>query len=425
MSTGYNQNFIGNNIIVPIPRLTSEIEALATFTIGNNPTQLLKYYHYSVLMNNRTKQPILTACNIDQSRFLDTKSKGYWKRDSRIRDEDQLEDHYYVSNPWDKGHMVMRYNTSWGDTKHEAQMADDDSYYYTNAAFQHENMNRDEWKSLEINVERKFAEDSNNKLCVFTGPIHSDLDRYYSRTWHDTVRIPSGFFKVICYQNKPNSKFNPNGLGVKAFIMFQDDEIIKDRSGSKSIKFKEYQVTIREIEEYTGLDFGQEIFDANPLFFHDSEVRREKYNVAFFPERIPIDNSDNILDHDENRLHVDYYSNRKLSIVSALVNPVGADRGNEWVTLLNSSSETISLNGKGLLDNRNRGILLNGQIQPGESLRISGDVLLPIKLVNTGGSLRIVSYTEDIFELVDYVRWSENDVKMVEEGVALTFGNIS
>ena len=62
--------------------------------------------------------------------------------------------------------MVMRSNTAWGATIDEAQIADDDSYFYTNAAFQHMNLNRDEWVGLEEDVERKFSDDANDKLCI-------------------------------------------------------------------------------------------------------------------------------------------------------------------------------------------------------------------------------------------------------------------
>ena len=65
------------------------------------------------------------------------------------------------------------------------------------------------------------------------------------------MRIPSGFFKIICYKAK--EAIDGNFLGVKAFAMFQDEEILNDLKGRRSIKYKEYQVTIKEIQERTGL----------------------------------------------------------------------------------------------------------------------------------------------------------------------------
>jgi len=419
MVLGYIEDFIGNGIVIPLPRLTPAIESLSTYSIGRNSTFKLDYIHYSVIMNKQTKQPLVTAFNLDQSKFQMTSRGDNWKRDSRIRDEDQLENHYYKHNDWDKGHMVMRNNTAWGDTKHEAQLADEESFYYTNAAFQHKNMNRDEWLSLEENIERKFTEDSNNRLCVFTGPIHSDLDRFYARTWHDTVRIPSAFYKIICYQNKDTAVVNPNGLGTKAFIMFQDDEILKDMRGRRSIKFKEYQVTIKEIQDMTGLDFGKEIFDSNPLFYTGTRKRMNNYNIKLFPERVPIDNVDNIVDHEEMRLEVNYYDRKELAIISALIDAKGKERDNEWVVVMNNSNKKLDINGCFLFDSKGRGLELKGILEAGKSLKIEGKKLGPIRLANTGGDLRIINQQ---FKIVDYVRWSKADVKNTGAGNAIIFG---
>lgn len=422
MEIGYKEDFIGNGLVLPIPRLTAEIEALKTISIDSMPTHKLDYVHYSVIMNNKTKQPLITAFNLNQSKFQTTSRSTSWKRDSRIRDEDQLENHYYVDNDWDKGHMVMRHNTAWGDTEHEAQIADKESFYYTNAAFQHKNMNRDEWLGLEQNIERKFSEDSNNKLCVFTGPVHSNLDRFYSRTWHDVVRIPSGFFKVICYEKKEFDSNNESRLGIKAFMMFQDDEILKDLKGRRSIKFKEYQVTIKEIEDLTGLDFGKEIFDANPLFYFESDERRAKCNIDIFPERIPIDNLDNVVNSPtETRICTTYTDDRKVAITSALINPKGKESKKEWVTIMNTTNKSIDINGWGLIDSKGRFLALEGILKPTMSKVFKGDQLKPIRLNNEGGDLRIVSFD---LKLIDNVRWNGFDIKNIKEGQAMIFGNL-
>ena len=143
--------------------------------------------------------------------------------------------------------MVQMDNSNWGETENNRRLANDDTFFYTNASFQHENFNRDEWLALEKYF-GGFEEDLTNKLCVFTGPIHLEYDRFYTRNWHDSVRIPSGFFKIICYQDKDSQQ-----LATKAFILFQDDDMKKDRKGGSKLKFTNYQVTISEIEELTGL----------------------------------------------------------------------------------------------------------------------------------------------------------------------------
>jgi len=375
----------------------------------------LDYIHYSIVMNNNTRQLIFSAFNIDQSLFKQTTSKGNWKIDSRAGGENQLNNDHYRENDWDKGHMVMRHNTAWGNTLYEAQAADNDSYYYTNAAFQHLNMNRDEWVGLETDVVRKFSDDDNNKLCVFTGPIHGTLDRHYERYSHDSVRIPSGFFKVICYKAK--EPVNGNYLGVKAFAMFQDEEILKDRRGRRSIRYKEYQVTIKELQDMTGLDFGEELFHMNPLFYFDTNERRDNFNVGVFPERIPIDHEGDLIDFHEIRLNQEHHESRNIAIISALVNPSGNERAKEWITILNRTTETIDLEGWKIIDQKNRVLELSGTIGSGETKNYKGDDLGAIILNNSGGSLRIIDLDPC---LIDHVTWTALDFER-SEGVSILF----
>ncbi len=415
MNIGFDPRFIGNDIIVEMPRLTPEISATVLQTPDMRDLIFLDYIHYTIVMNKSTRQPIFAASNIDQALFRHTERGDNWRVDSRAGRDNQLNNDYYKKNDWDKGHMVMRNNTAWGATQHEAQTADDESFYYTNAAFQHLNMNRDEWLGLEEEVVRKFAEDTNDKLIVFTGPIHGILDRQYERGWHDSVRIPSGFFKVICYHAK-NSP-HPKKLGVKSFAMFQDEEIIKDQRGRRSIKYKEYQVTVSELQQMTGLDFGVEIFDTNPLFYYDREERREDFNVGIFPERIPIDNATNIIDFDDVRLNQEHYESRNVAIISAMVNPKGDEKTGEWVTILNRTSKSINLKGWQMLDQKNRKLELNGTIKAGESITYMGKGLGKIKLTNSGGSLRLIDKDPC---LIDHVTWTGLDVGR-SEGVALLF----
>ncbi|MCX7553070.1 DNA/RNA non-specific endonuclease [Marinicella sp. S1101] len=414
MKIGYDIGFIGDGIWVPLPRITPAIEGGVLKRQEMRDLIYLDYLHYTVVMNKTTRQPLFTALNIDQNLFRKTTSKGNWKSDTRAGRENQLTNDYYRINDWDKGHMVMRWNTAWGEDQYEAQTADDESYYYTNAAFQHENFNRDEWLALEKNVERKFAEDSNNKLCVFTGPIHGSLDRHYERGWHDSVRIPSGFFKIICYKPKQSSD---SKIGVKAFVMYQDDEMIKDRQGGSRIKFAQYQETIRIIEEMTGLDFGRELFDANPMMYFETTERRKTLNISTFPEGRLVTSSDDIVDDHVRDYSMDPQSNSDIVIASALVNPKKNESVSEYVILINRSSKDINLNGWKLSDEKNLSINLQGKIKSGGAKTIMGDQLKPIRLRNNGGALKLFNSEPS---LVDHAIWSANDSRR-SKGKAILF----
>lgn len=414
MKIGYDPKFIGNGYEVPTPRLTPSIEASVLRQDTMRDFIYLDYPHYSVVMNKTTRQPVFTALNIDQDMFRKTKSKGNWRSDSRAGREHQLNNDYYRKNDWDKGHMVMRWNTAWGADDYEAQVADDESYYYTNAAFQHMNLNRDEWLALEEDVVRGFSEDANNKLCVFTGPIHGELDRHYERGWHDTVRIPSAFFKIICYKPKP--EFDNGMIGVKAFVIHQDDEIIQDQKGAAKIKFANYQETVRRIEELTGLDFGKALFDANPMKYFDTQERRDNLNINVFPESRLITSRDDIIGDEIRPYSMEHHESRSVAIISAMVNPGKPEKANEYITILNRTTKSINLKGWRLSDEINKSIDLTGNLEPGSTKTYKGDQLDKIRLRNKGGALKLFDANPC---LVDHVVWSEKEVRKSKERALL------
>jgi hypothetical protein len=74
--------------------------------------------------------------------------------------------------------------------------------------------------------------------------------------------------------------------------------------------------------------------------------------------------------------------------VGALVNPIGLDRGNETVTLLNISPETIDLTDWVIANQFKQKQSLAGAIAPGEAVTIH---LAPtIRLDNDGGIITLL-----------------------------------
>lgn len=197
--------------------------------------------------------------NIDQELLKSTKRSNRWRIDPRIGFENQLDNDYYVNNPWDRGHMARRASAGWGSTQRDAQYASDETFYYSNSTLQHENLNQDEWLRLEEWV-YSLKLDKDGKITSFSGPIYADFDRTIRPNGRQTALIPAGFFKVVCFINKDTGK-----LDVRAFVMYQDAEALADKNGRKRYDNQHYQVTISEIEELTGLRFDEAIYHANPL----------------------------------------------------------------------------------------------------------------------------------------------------------------
>ena len=264
--------------------------------------------------------------------------------------------------------MVMRFNNMWGDTNDESDKAGKATFIYANSSLQHENLNRDEWKELELNIVRTFQHDSNDRLAVFTGPIFGDLDRHVNLSDQDSARVPSGFFKVLCYRSKHNDLGKQ--LGVLAFAIFQDDEVLRDKKGAPTVKTnRRYQVTISELQNLTGINFGQQLYDQNPLFYWDNEVRNAAHNVASTPERIPYGSGATLVSaSDQRRPEVEHLASRKIIVNSAMINPIGNEQSGEWVSLHNRGSRKTNIKDWRLVDGHGREATLKGSINSGSQL---------------------------------------------------------
>lgn len=232
---GYNENFI-EAFKIYLPRLKDK-----SLHDSLSKGKVFDYTHFSIVMNRIRKLAIYTAHNIDGKHLVSVPRTGKWRHDERVG-EYQTGNEAYSRNPWDRGHLVRRTAVAWGDN---AAKASSDTFHYTNAAPQHENFNQDEWLELENWVLNK-AEQSQKRVCVFTGPIFSDSDQEYR-----AIQIPSAFWKIIVL-TKPNG-----ALSTVAFLMKQD-EMWQDKKGKDFLNLTLYQVAVNVIEDLTDLDF---IFD--------------------------------------------------------------------------------------------------------------------------------------------------------------------
>lgn len=434
MQIGYDPDFIGDGIHIPLPDLNKSIKKSVLRKPGILRNGMFSdHIHFTLVMNKHTRQLIYSAYNIDQSKFrpdVPGDGKRSWRNDKDIGNENQLDNKYYsdredtsgqiIPNPYDRGHMVMRFNNMWGDTNDESDKSGKATFIFANSSLQHENLNRDEWKALELDIVRDFQHDANNRLAVFTGPVFGDLDRHINISDSDSARIPSGFFKVICFKKKHS---NPGQeLGVLAFAIFQDDNVLRDKKGGKTIKTnRNYQVTISEIQNWTGINFGEQIYETNPLFYYDLEERNRRFNVPSLPERIPVSDTSNVISAgDEMRNNILQLSKRTIVINSAMINPIGDERTGEWISLHNRGNENTDVTDWTIVDGKGRKAILTGSINFGESLRLAGDAKGKILLSNAGGSLML--YDKD-GGLVDYVTWSKEQLNRSEEGIAFLFEN--
>ncbi|MEL6469490.1 MAG: DNA/RNA non-specific endonuclease [Cyanobacteria bacterium J06623_4] len=385
---GYNPNFLGEEIPLPLPTFSPAIVG----HVLNDRLQLrdgtyADYVNYTIVMNRVRRSPLYAALNIDQNLLKNARRKRGWDIDTRIGAEFQLNNDYYKSNPWDRGHLARRSSIAWGNTAREAKKASDATFFFPNATLQHENFNQDEWLALEDWIKNLMLDDD-GKITEFTGPIYGEFGRIISPSGRPPAETPSAFFKIVCFLSKKTKE-----LDVRSFIMFQDSEALANKRGKDFIDFQRYQVTVSEIEALTGLDFDDQIYEKNPLLYNENEEKQEKLNIPEFPERIKVDVPEEMISEEEKR---DYALDREVPvyIAAALVNAVGDERANEWVSIINLSTEEVDLTGWTLSDMRREPLELSNALeksdrilQPGQAVRIQP--VEPVILSNRSGVITL------------------------------------
>jgi DNA/RNA endonuclease G (NUC1)/V8-like Glu-specific endopeptidase len=247
---GYDPEFLGGGLRVPLPKLSPAQEAEAARVRGaedgDSPFEL-KYHHYSVVMNRPRRLAFFTAVNIDgrTGRRL-SRDPDKWFFDPRIDAALQLGNDLYKGSVFDRGHLVRRLDPAWGRTERVAKVANDDTFHFTNCSPQHKRFNEGKnlWAGLEDYLLNK-AGDERKRMVVFTGPVLEKDDP----TFRD-VRIPKQFWKVAVVV-RPNGK--PAALG---FIVSQADLIRPVVEEAAIDVARTFQTPIRAIQDLTGLDFG-------------------------------------------------------------------------------------------------------------------------------------------------------------------------
>ncbi|MBL8213704.1 MAG: DNA/RNA non-specific endonuclease [Bryobacterales bacterium] len=262
--TGYDSGFLG--IPVRLPILNDEQRRNAARNMmaraGEDDT-ILPYNHFSIVMNRRRQLAYYTVVNIDGAQSRSPQRSGdSWHFDPRIAQSEQIGEDLYRRNALDRGHLVRRLDPAWG-SRAQALNGNNDTFHFTNCSPQHERFNQsnETWQGIE-NFLLAQATEGRKKLTIFTGPVLADDDPLYRG-----VRLPRFFWKVALFR-KPDET-----LSVSAYLLDQTELI----EGLERFDADEFQVTVEEISERTGLDFtyltadqvnldqpGVERFDAMP-----------------------------------------------------------------------------------------------------------------------------------------------------------------
>jgi endonuclease G len=253
---GFDPKFMG--IHTPFPKPGGQLKRQLAILDGTRTQCLLNYYHYSTMQHSIRRMPVVSAINIDgdpAERQDKTPRKDEWLRDNRIDFDVQLNDAFYRSSGFDKGHMSRREDAYWDDTPDDATRDANLTCMYTNAVPQVPDINRaiygyhGLWGQLEQIILEKGVEKEEGKttrICVYNGPIFQEKDPVFK-----SVQVPLRFFKIVVWKNaagKPRTT---------AFILSQENLVggIQFEELQYDQEFKEHQCSVKFLEKLTQLEF--------------------------------------------------------------------------------------------------------------------------------------------------------------------------
>ncbi len=166
-----------------------------------------------------------------------------------------------------KGHIILRGDPAWGLAE-EALAAEEDTFFYTNAAPQLGYFNQGSpigspgakgklrWRAVETYVLRNaFAQ--RQRVTVFAGPV---FDADYDVAYREGVLVPMRFWKVAAWAE---------GGNLRAIALLADQKPVLEQltqgvpeaaegfeDEAERARVGEFLTTVRAIETLTGLDFG-------------------------------------------------------------------------------------------------------------------------------------------------------------------------
>jgi endonuclease G len=259
---GFDTAFLGAGHDVALPQLSPAQQALASVdtTATAAPSNVLRYHHYSVVMNSERRLAFWVGVNIDGAlhtwRKQLARTKDKWFFDPRIPRDEQVGEEMYTKNALDRGHLVRRLDPAWGPDLDTAKKANDDTFHFTNCTPQHEdfNQNKTTWAGLEDYI-LDNAGKSHFKASVFTGPVLADDDDLYRG-----VKLPRQFWKVVTMVKEDGT------LSATGYLLSQE-RLIEGLESDEPFSYgayKTFQVKVADVAQLTGLSFGA-LPEADPL----------------------------------------------------------------------------------------------------------------------------------------------------------------
>jgi len=270
---GYQPDFLGKGLMVPPPTVGKD--RAAELLLKDGKPHVLDYHHYSLVMHAERRLTMWTAANVDYS--ADRRKIGgragfgtdKWVFDPRIPAEFQLGDQFYEpARQSDRGHIVRRQDSAWGDTPKEVEFANSDTFHWTNCTPQHAAFNRAAapskynlseglWGGFEVYTQSQLQH-GEMRACIFAGPVLADDDLEVD-LGKGPVRVPRTFWKVVIVKAPAAAK-----TSIQAFGFLLDQKELLEKFGIEFApgRFARYRAALADITKASGVAFDKTIVAA-------------------------------------------------------------------------------------------------------------------------------------------------------------------
>lgn len=212
------------------------------------PDKLLERHCYTVSYNANTRQPNWVMWQLTEDHVMQRK-EGVWneyREDEDLPSEIRATLEDYASSGYDRGHMCPGGDCNWDDEGR------DETFVLSNMCPQNPNLNRGDWKEIEMAC-RKWAKQYSN-IYIVCGPIFLNSQQH-EIIGPNQIPVPEAFFKVVLC----SESLTPKGIGF----------ICRNTDGNRKKDF--YVNSIRQIERVTGYRFFPKLEDSIKSLVYDMD----------------------------------------------------------------------------------------------------------------------------------------------------------
>jgi endonuclease G, mitochondrial len=209
---------------------------------GGGSTYLLIRKQYALQYNSKKNVPDWVSSNLNASEFGDTERKqGQFMPDPALPPQFYHVRHQdYSGSGYDRGHMVR------SEERTASREDNDATFYTTNLLPQYHDMNAGPWLRLEEFCQF-LAVRKKKELYIMCGGI---FDKNYPTIGKkNNVAVPKACYKIIVVLERGQGIADVNAnTPVLAAIM-------PNIEGIERNQWRQYQTTVDDIEQQTGIDF--------------------------------------------------------------------------------------------------------------------------------------------------------------------------